>query len=45
MYKEAYKRGYSGNYDTLYKIGDIYEKFGDTEAALKYLKLAGSKKP
>lgn len=43
MYKEAYKRGYSGNYDTLYKIGDIYEKFGDTEAALKYLKLAAQK--
>ncbi|DAB01472.1 TPA: hypothetical protein CPT96_04365 [Candidatus Gastranaerophilales bacterium HUM_10] len=45
MYKEAYKRGYSGNYDTLYKIGDIYEKFGDTEAALKYLKLAAQKSP
>ena len=45
MYKEAYKRGYSGNYDTIYKIGDIYEKFGDTEAALKYLKLAAQKSP
>ena len=45
MYKEAYKRGYSGNYDTLYKIGDIYEKFGDTEAALKDLKLAAQKSP
>ena len=45
MYKEAYKRGYIGNYDTLYKIGDIYEKFGDTEAALKYLKLAAQKSP
>ena len=45
MYKEAYKRGYIGNYDTLYKIGDIYEKFGDTEAALKYLKLAARKSP
>ena len=45
MYKEAYKRGYSGNYDTLYKIGDIYEKFGDTEAALKNLKLAAQKSP
>lgn len=45
FYKEAYKRGYDGNYDTLYKIGDIYEKFGDTEAALKYLKLAAQKSP
>lgn len=45
MYKEAYKRGYDGHYDTLYKIGDIYEKFGDTEAALKYLKLAAQKSP
>lgn len=45
MYKIAYKKGYQGHYDTLYKIGDIYEKFGDTEAALKYLKLASEKSP
>lgn len=45
MYKEAYKRGYDGNYETLYKIGDIYEKYGDTEAALKYLKAAEQKSP
>ena len=45
MYKEAYKRGYSEHYETLYKIGDIYEKFGDTEASLRYLKLASPKNP
>ena len=44
-YKEAYKKGYSTHYETLYKIGDIYEKFGDTEAALKYLKLASGQSP
>ena len=40
MYKEAYKKEYSNHYETLYKMGDIYEKFGDTEAALRYLNLA-----
>lgn len=45
MYKIAYTKGYQEHYDTLYKIGDIYEKFGDTEAALKYLKLAAEKSP
>lgn len=45
MYKIAYTKGYQGHYDTLYKIGDIYEKLGDTEAALKYLKLASQKSP
>ena len=45
MYKIAYKKGYQEHYETLYKIGDIYEKFGDTEAALRYLKLASQKSP
>ena len=40
LYIEAYKRGYDTNYNTLYKLGDIYAKLGDTEAALKYLNLA-----
>ena len=40
FYKRAYNNGYAGNYETLYKIGDIYEKFGDTKAALKYLNMA-----
>lgn len=40
FYKRAYDNGYSENYDTLYKIGDIYEKFGDTKASLKYLNVA-----
>ncbi len=45
MYKEAYKNGYSRHYETVYKIGDIYEKLGDTEAALNYLKLASTLSP
>ena len=39
-YNEAYKLGLKTNYDLLYKMGDIYEKFGDTRSALKYLKEA-----
>ncbi len=45
FYKEAYKHGFTTHYETLYKLGDIYEKFGDTEAALKYLKLASKQSP
>lgn len=45
MYKEAYKKGYSRHYETLYRIGDIYEKFGDTEASLRYLKQASELSP
>ena len=45
MYKRAYKNGYSRNYETLYKIGAIYEKFGDTEAALRYFKKAAEISP
>ena len=36
-YNETYKRGFETNYNLLYKMGDIYEKFGDTRSALKYL--------
>lgn len=45
MYKKAYLHGYTRHYDTLFKIGDIYEKLGDTEAALKYLQLASQINP
>lgn len=44
-YNEAYKLGYDSNYDLLYKMGDIYEKFGDTHSALKYLNAASDKNP
>lgn len=44
-YKEAYKNGYTRHYATAYQIGDIYEKLGDTEAALKYLQLASELSP
>lgn len=37
FYNESYKRGYETNYDLLCRMGDIYEKFGDTRSALKYL--------
>lgn len=45
MFKEAYKKGYTRHYDTAYKLGDIYAKLGDTEASLKYLKLAQELSP
>lgn len=45
FYKEAYKKGFTTHYETLYKLGDVYAKFGDTEAALKYLKLAAGQSP
>ncbi len=41
-YRDAYKLGYDKNYDTLYKMGDIYEKLGDTRSALKFLNEAQS---
>ena len=37
-YNQAYKHGFDTNYNTLYKMGDIYEKFGDSRSALKYFK-------
>ena len=40
MYKQAYKKGFNNDYQTVFKIGDIYEKLGDTEAALKYFYMA-----
>ena len=39
-YNETYKRGFETNYNLLYRMGDIYEKFGDTRSALKYLQEA-----
>ena len=44
-YNEAYKLGMSTNYDLLYKMGDIYEKFGDSRSALKYFKAAQKQSP
>ena len=44
-YNEAYKKGYEANYDLLYKMGDVYEKLGDTRSALKYLKAAEKQSP
>ena len=44
-YIQAYRLGYETNYDLLEKMGDIYEKLGDTRSALKYLKLASEQSP
>ena len=41
-YNEAYNKGFVTNYNLLYKMGDIYEKFGDTKSALRYLRLAST---
>lgn len=45
MYRIAYRKGYMTHYDTLYKMGDIYLKLGDTKAALKYLNQASEISP
>ena len=39
-YLKAYNTGYSTDYDTLCKIGAIYEKFGDFKSSVKYYKQA-----
>ena len=39
-YKLAHARTNFKNYDLLYRMGDIYEKFGDTKTALIYLEQA-----
>ena len=40
FYKRAYDNGYSNHYYTLCRMGDLYQKFGDTQNALKYLQKA-----
>ncbi len=42
MYTKAYNNGYIKHYETLYKLGDIYQKFGDTQQAQKYFKSAAN---
>lgn len=44
-YTSAYDKGYTTHYETLYKLGDIYQKLGDTRSALKYLKAAAAQSP
>ena len=39
-YMRAYNVGYQNNYDTLYQIGIIYEKFGDFTSANSFYKRA-----
>lgn len=40
FFLKAYDLGYSEHYQTLEKIGTIYQKFGDTEKALYYFQCA-----
>lgn len=41
-YQKAYNCGYSSHYDTLYKMGLIYEKLGDFKSAIYYYKKASA---
>jgi len=45
MYLLAYKNGYSNHYQTLYKLGDTYQKLGDINKALEYLRTASRIEP
>lgn len=45
MYKIAYGYGYSTHYETLYRIGDVAEKLGDTKTSLEFLRRAHLLKP
>lgn len=40
LYKKAYDCGFNTDYDTVYHLGVIYEKYGDFTNALKYYKEA-----
>lgn len=41
-YLKAYNTGYSSHFDTLYKIGVIYEKYGDFSSAIEFYNKAHS---
>ena len=45
LYLVAYKLNMKPNYDLVYKLGDIYQKLGDTKNALKYLQIEYSQNP
>lgn len=44
-YKRAHENSGKTYYDLSYRMGDIYEKLGDTKAALKYLEEAELQNP
>ena len=44
-YKEALNRGLENDYELNFKMGDIYEKFGDTERSLIHLKKSFEQSP
>ena len=45
MYKLAHTSGYCCHYETLYKIGEICEKLGDTKTALEFFRKAAEVRP
>lgn len=42
FFQKAYDNGYNEHYETLYYIGNIYKKLGDTQNSLHYLQAASS---
>lgn len=44
-YKKAFECSSTPTYELLYKLGDIYEKFGDTKSALEFLNQAKVQDP
>lgn len=44
-YNRAFEYSANPDYELCYKLGDIYEKFGDTKKALEYLRLAQTQSP
>ena len=45
FFLKAFDYGYNENYQTLYYIGDIYKKFGDTQNSLHYFQTASIVNP
>lgn len=44
-YKKAYEKSTNPSYELLYKLGDIYEKLGDTKSSVFYLNKASILNP
>ena len=45
FYEKAYDKGYSNNYQTLLRLGELYRQLGDTEKSLQFLQCAYSINP
>lgn len=44
-YNKAFEYSENPDYELCYKLGEIYEKFGDTRKSLEYYRLAQTKSP